>query len=120
MPTLLSTPLHELIPPLQVAIGPVILVSGIGLLLLTLRNRFARTIDRSRELVRLMGNSPANEQQPAGQVEILYRRTRLARLSIISALAALALELACKAPRCGNANPAKAKSRMGSFRLSNA
>ena len=40
-----STPLHELIPVLQVAIGPVILISGVGLLLLTLTNRFGRIID---------------------------------------------------------------------------
>src|SRR5665647_2321311 len=47
-----STPVHELIPVLQVAIGPVILISGVGLLLLTLTNRYGRTIDRSRQLVR--------------------------------------------------------------------
>jgi Protein of unknown function (DUF2721) len=45
------TPVHELIPVLQVAIGPVILISGVGLLLLTLTNRYGRTIDRSRLLV---------------------------------------------------------------------
>jgi hypothetical protein len=42
--------LHHLIPSLQVAIGPVILVSGVGLLLLSMTNRFGRVIDRSREL----------------------------------------------------------------------
>jgi Protein of unknown function (DUF2721) len=42
--------LHDLIPILQVAIGPVILVSGIGPLLLSMTNRFGRVIDRSREL----------------------------------------------------------------------
>jgi Cu/Ag efflux pump CusA len=42
--------LHDLIPILQVAIGPVILVSGIGLLLLSMTNRFGRVTDRSREL----------------------------------------------------------------------
>jgi hypothetical protein len=46
------TPVHELIPVLQVAIGPVILISGVGLLLLTLTNRYGRTIDRSRQIVR--------------------------------------------------------------------
>ena len=47
-----ATPLREPIPVLQVAIGPVILISGIGLLLLTLTNRYGWTIDRSRQLVR--------------------------------------------------------------------
>ena len=33
------TPLHEIIPVLQTAIGPVILISGAGLLFLSLANR---------------------------------------------------------------------------------
>ncbi len=88
---MLIRPLNELIPVLQVAIGPVILISGISLLLLTLTNRFGRTIDRSRQLIHEMRESPANEQQLSGQVEILYRRARLIRLSIITAAAGLLL-----------------------------
>ena len=81
-----STPLHELIPVLQVAIGPVILISGVGLLLLTLTNRYGRTIDRSRQLVReLRELSGADRQRLEGQIEILYRRARLIRLSILLA-----------------------------------
>ena len=45
-----ATPLQEIIPVLQVAIGPVILISGVGLLLLTMTNRLGRAIDRSRSL----------------------------------------------------------------------
>ena len=81
-----STPVHELIPVLQVAIGPVILISGVGLLLLTLTNRYGRTIDRSRQLVReLRECTEADRQRLEGQVEILYRRARLIRLSILLA-----------------------------------
>ena len=81
-----STPVHELIPVLQVAIGPVILISGVGLLLLTLTNRYGRTIDRSRQLVReLRECSEEDRQRLTGQVEILYRRARLIRLSILLA-----------------------------------
>lgn len=81
-----STPVHELIPVLQVAIGPVILISGVGLLLLTLTNRYGRTIDRSRQLVgELRECSGADRQRLDGQVEILYRRARLIRLSILLA-----------------------------------
>src|ERR1035437_8148222 len=77
------TPLHELIPVLQVAIGPVILISGVGLLLLTLTNRYGRTIDRSRQLVREQREcTEADRHRLEGQVEILYRRARLIRLSI--------------------------------------
>jgi len=79
-------PLHELIPVLQVAIGPVILISGVGLLLLTLTNRFGRTIDRSRQLMRdLRGAAGTDRQRLEGQIEILYRRARLIRLSILLA-----------------------------------
>jgi Protein of unknown function (DUF2721) len=79
-----STPLHQLIPVLQVAIGPVILISGVGLLLLTLTNRYGRTIDRSRALVReLRELEGADRQRVEGQINILYRRARLIRLSIL-------------------------------------
>jgi Protein of unknown function (DUF2721) len=81
-----STPVRELIPVLQVAIGPVILISGVGLLLLTLTNRYGRTIDRSRQSGRELRECPeANRQRLEGQVEILYRRARLIRLSILLA-----------------------------------
>jgi transposase len=87
-----STPLSELIPVLQVAIGPVILISGVGLLLLSLTNRYARTIDRSRQLVRelreLVG---ANRQRLEGQIDILYLRARLIRRSILQAAVSVLL-----------------------------
>ena len=44
--------LAEIIPVLQVSIGPVILISGVGLLLLTMTNRLGRAIDRARQLAR--------------------------------------------------------------------
>jgi hypothetical protein len=78
------TPLHELIPVLQVAIGPVILISGVGLLLLTLTNRYGRTIDRARQLVHeLRELAGTDRQRLEAQIEILYHRARLLRLSIL-------------------------------------
>ena len=78
------TRLNELIPVLQVAIGPVILISGIGLLLLSLTNRFGRAVDRSRQLIREMREATdADRLRLAGQVEILYRRAGLIQTSII-------------------------------------
>lgn len=77
-------PIADLIPVLQVAIGPAILISGVGLLLLTFTNRFARAVDRSRQLGRELREASADERASlARQVEILYRRARLIRLSII-------------------------------------
>jgi hypothetical protein len=81
-----APPLHELIPVLQVAIGPVILISGVGLLLLTMTNRLGRAVDRSRQLGReLREAGEAGRSRLAAQVEIIYRRARLIRLSIIMA-----------------------------------
>ena len=44
---LMSLPtVAQLIPVLQTAIGPMILISGVGLLLLSMTNRLGRVIDR--------------------------------------------------------------------------
>jgi hypothetical protein len=92
-PGMAMTPVRELIPVLQVAIGPVILISGVGLLLLTLTNRYGRTIDRSRQLVRELRELAGDDRERLeGQIEILYRRARLIRLSIT--LAAVSVLLA--------------------------
>jgi hypothetical protein len=76
--------LSDLVPVLQVAIGPVILISGVGLLLLSLTNRFGRAVDRSRQLIREMRDAADTDRPRLGQqVEILYRRARLIQLSIV-------------------------------------
>jgi hypothetical protein len=86
------TPVKDLVPVLQVAIGPVILISGVGLLLLTLSNRFGRAVDRSRQLAREMREMSATDRDRlVGQVEILYRRARLIRLSITMAAVSVLL-----------------------------
>lgn len=75
--------MKDLIPVLQTAIGPVILISGIGLLLLSMTNRFGRIIDRSRILAKELAEGSDDERQMArGQVEILWRRARLIRRAI--------------------------------------
>ena len=85
------TSLEKIIPMLQVAIGPVILISGIGLLLLTMTNRLGRAIDRARLLkAELPKRSDAEREQVLAQVAIIYRRARVIRLSItLAALSAL-------------------------------
>jgi len=74
--------LTEIIPVLQVAIGPVILISGVGLLLLTMTNRLGRAIDRARQLAREVNRPDANRTQVAEQVVTIYRRARVLRLTI--------------------------------------
>jgi len=79
-----STHLTELIPVLQVAIAPVILISGVGLLLLTLTNRFGRAADRTRQIHHEMRTAAAAERpRLANQVEVIYRRARLIQFSIV-------------------------------------
>lgn len=81
-----AIPVNQLIPVLQVAVGPVILISGVGLLLLTLTNRFGRAVDRSRQLDREMRDvNDSHRARLSRQVQILYRRARLIRLAITMA-----------------------------------
>jgi hypothetical protein len=88
MPT---TRFNELVPVLQVSVAPVILISGVGLLLLSLTNRFGRAADRTRQLLREMRETGAADRlRLAHQVEVMYRRTRLIQFSIVmGALSAL-------------------------------
>ncbi len=85
-----ATKLSELIPVLQVAVGPVILISGVGLLLLSLTNRFGRAVDRSRQLTReLREASAADQLRLAAQVDILFRRAELIQRAIVLAATSL-------------------------------
>lgn len=76
---------HELMPALQVAIGPVILISGVGLLLLTMTNRFGHVIDRSRQLCEALHTSPELLAARQAQLAVLAKRARLIRTAILLA-----------------------------------
>ena len=78
--------LNQLIPVLQIAVGPVILISGVGLLLLTMTNRLGRAVDRIRALAQEFRKAPEAER-PAiqEQIDMIYRRAKLIRLSIVLA-----------------------------------
>jgi hypothetical protein len=79
-----ATQLSQLIPVLQTAIGPVILISGVGLLLLSLTNRFGRAVDRTRQLLREMRVASGDERKRlAAQIENLYQRAVLIQLAVI-------------------------------------
>ena len=85
--------LEQIIPELRDAIGPVILISGVGLLLLTMTNRLGRTIDRARQLKsELSKRTGKDRDQVLAQVGIIYRRAQTIRLSI--GLASLSAVLA--------------------------
>ena len=86
------TSFHELVPVLQVAIGPVILISGVGLLLLTMTNRLGRAIDRARQIAgELRGGSPSDRPPLQAQVDIIYQRAKVLRLAIALAVGSASL-----------------------------
>lgn len=76
--------LIQLIPILQLAVGPVILISGVGLLLLSFTNRLGRLIDRARLLHREWLASPAPERKELleEQIGLIDRRAGILQLSI--------------------------------------
>ena len=88
--------LTDLIPTLQLAIGPAILISGVGLILLSMTNRFGRVIDRSRQLAHdIRETSEAERAKVTAEVRVLWLRARIIRagiaLAVLSALLAALL-----------------------------
>jgi hypothetical protein len=74
------------------AVGPVILISGVGLLLLSMTNRLGRVIDRSRLLAESRRKAaPDGQPRLSAQLTILARRARLVRLAIILATMSMLL-----------------------------
>ncbi|HWA24907.1 MAG TPA: DUF2721 domain-containing protein [Lacunisphaera sp.] len=83
-PFTMNITLNQLIPVLQLATGPVILISGVGLLLLSLTNRLGRLIDRSRLLhrERLAVSDAARRAVAEEQLAIIDRRAGMLRRAI--------------------------------------
>lgn len=73
--------IQNLIHLLQSAISPLVLISGLGLLLLTFTNRLARVIDRSRFLVQEIQSGKKDEGKYS-QIRILIKRAKLLQTAI--------------------------------------
>jgi uncharacterized membrane protein YqjE len=85
--------INQLIQLLQVAIGPVVLTSGIGLLIVSMTNRLGRGMDRGRQLAHQLPEISENERaHVAEQLRIFARRADLLRVAIT--FAALSILLA--------------------------
>ena len=76
---------------IQLAVAPVFLLSGVGIVLTVLTNRLARVVDRARKLeeaAAATNNTDLRERQE--QLRILWRRARLMNraitMSVICAL----------------------------------
>lgn len=69
----------------QSTISPLVLISGVGLILLSLTNRLARTIDRSRGLVAEIQKDNSNDKENKRvQLRILVKRSYFLKYSITS------------------------------------
>jgi hypothetical protein len=74
---------NELVSILQAAVSPVFLISGVGLLILSMTNRLGRVVDRSRQLRDALRSSPQQERERLeSQLVVLFRRARLLRSAI--------------------------------------
>jgi len=80
---MLTVETSEIVPVLQTAVTPVVLISGVGLLLLTMTNRLARIVDRTRALAARVRDPSGQEKDAAhAQLRILGERARIVRRSI--------------------------------------
>lgn len=72
-----------LVEIIQLAITPVILISGMGALMLTLTNRMGRIVDRTRSLAgQVRSTSGADRRHHEEQLDILWRRALLIRRAV--------------------------------------
>jgi hypothetical protein len=77
--------LTSFLPIIQLAITPVILISGMGALMITLTNRMARIVDRTRVLAEAMPAAvPEDRPHLESQLDIMWRRALLLRRAVTS------------------------------------
>lgn len=83
---------NALLPMIQLAITPVILITGLGSLLLTMTNRLGRIVDRTRILAGQARTAVSGSEDRAhieSQLRVLFRRAWLVRMAV--SLAALSM-----------------------------
>lgn len=73
----------SLLPLIQLAITPVILITGLGSLMLTMTNRLGRIVDRTRILAgQARSASGEDRAHLESQLRILFRRASLVRMAV--------------------------------------
>lgn len=71
------------LPLIQLSITPVILISGLGALVISMTNRMGRIVDRTRTLAGLARQAGVEERRHVEhQLRILFRRAKLMRLAL--------------------------------------
>jgi len=83
--------LENLTRVLQASISPVALISGVGLLILSLSNRHGRVMDRLRHVLDQRRAAAAPDSHLDRQVPVLHRRARILRASIAAAVTCVLL-----------------------------
>lgn len=79
---------------LQLSVSPVVLISGVGLLLLSVTNRLGRAIDRSRVMAQELDKEGVHAAREAKeQLRILMRRAQFLRYSV--SLIVLSISFSC-------------------------
>jgi hypothetical protein len=75
--------MESLLSLIQLAITPVILISGMGALMITLTNRMARVVDRTRELAEAMPTATADDRAHLDdQLHIMWGRALMLRRAV--------------------------------------
>jgi hypothetical protein len=74
-----------IVPVLQTAVSPVVMISGVGLLLLTMTNRLGRIVDRARSLAARVKDDSEDQEHIHAQLHILSQRARMVRRGITMA-----------------------------------
>jgi len=81
---------QNLVAVLQASLTPVVLISGVGLLLLSMTNRIARPLDRIRFLGKELKTASKQDQSfYLRQIQILYNRCFLLQKAIIAAVVSI-------------------------------
>ena len=78
-------PIDLFVKFLQSCLSPIAMISGVGLILLSLTNRLARTIDKSRMIVTKIETGHHRETaKQRTELRILFNRSKILRNSIVS------------------------------------
>ena len=89
-----DAPSSSFLPVIGLAVSPMILLTGVGGLMITLTNRMARIVDRTRDLAGKVRQAKGEDREHFdSQLAVLWRRARLIRQAVT--FAALSMLLSC-------------------------
>ena len=75
--------ISDLLTVLQTSLAPCVLISGVGLLVLSMTNRLGRPLDRIRALTGEISKAEGDQKKVLlEEIDILYRRARLLQAAV--------------------------------------